>query len=480
MRPASRAGAPAARAPRRGRVPHSTRRPRARRRPRRARRPARPRLPRRRPAASRRTRAPKRPNSRRHPRRTIQLTRSMPIIASSAAAAAASRSSVASERSRTSWSASSSHPAHPTNDLLSGMLSVPSTKRSATSSARRTSTIIAPSSMREGSVSAGRRGGTGRRTEDCRARAIQSLHARKVRRRIRLPLEHRLDERLAILDLQRPVGQPLVAQRRLRNGAERLAACRPRAVPGPDLQVHRESLDEALQRVEELRRGHAHRSGHVGRAFQQVGAPHVAHEKKVAGERPHRMRRRRRVGHDEDEMFGRVAWGVHHVDAHTPHHEVVAIAQERRPRIGGEGVLPVLSPFPRQEQPRAGTRRQLAASREVVGVNVRFGDLRDPYPFVRGRGDVLLRVTIGIDDQCFARRLTPDQVARLGETVVIEALDEQEFLSSVPFASDSPAGVDVRPWERYRTCQVEGGSASRSERVCDARRTPSPPRCVRD
>ena len=66
---------------------------------------------------------------------------------------------------------------------------------------------------------------------------------------------------------------------------------------------------EALERVEELPSAGLHGAGHVGGALEQIGAPHVAHEKEVAGEGAHRLVGGGRVGDQKGERAG---WEFRH------------------------------------------------------------------------------------------------------------------------------------------------------------------------
>ena len=57
-------------------------------------------------------------------------------------------------------------------------------------------------------------------------------------------------------------------------------------------------------------------------------------------------------------------------------------------------------------------------------MDVRFRHVRDAKIFILRCGDVLLHVAIGIYDERLSRPLAADEVARLGEFGIVEALEE--------------------------------------------------------
>src|SRR5699024_6541263 len=84
--------------------------------------------------------------------------------------------------------------------------------------------------------------GRGQRPEHGRALLVLSLHSGEVRVRVRLAVEHLVDEALFVvaLDVAGPPGKaPLVADAGRRDRAEGLAAGAARTVPGEDLDVVR-------------------------------------------------------------------------------------------------------------------------------------------------------------------------------------------------------------------------------------------------
>ena len=189
----------------------------------------------------------------------------------------------------------------------------------------------------------------------------------------------------------------------------------------PDLQPVL-VLRKRLQALPQRPRPHLHRPLDVGGAFEQVGTADVADEHEVAGDGGNRQVGGGAVGDQERQVLGRVAGRVQHVDADVANLQVIAVVQEAAFRR--EGVLPVGIAFVGEIQRAAGLVRELARARHVVGVDVGFGDVRDPQAFVRGGLDVLVDVAVGVDDNGLAVGLAADQVAGLRNRRFEEALDE--------------------------------------------------------
>jgi hypothetical protein len=61
-------------------------------------------------------------------------------------------------------------------------------------------------------------------------------------------------------------------------------------------------------------------------------------------------------------------------------------------------------------------------------MDVRFGHVRDPQAILRRGGDIRLRIPVGVNDDRFASPLAADQIARLGEALVVESLQQQTAL----------------------------------------------------
>ncbi len=84
-----------------------------------------------------------------------------------------------------------------------------------------------------------------------------------------------------------------------------------------------------------------------------------------------------------------------------------------------ELVLPVRVALIRQVQPGSGTLRQFAGPGSVVGVDVRLGHVRNSQALLLRRPHITLNISVRVDDQRLTRRLAANQVAGLGELVVV-------------------------------------------------------------
>ncbi len=89
-------------------------------------------------------------------------------------------------------------------------------------------------------------------------------------------------------------------------------------------------------------------------------------------------------------------------------------------------VLPVGIPLVRNVHLRADPLRQLARTGDEVRVDVRLGGRHDAQPVGLGQIDVPVDVALGIDDDRLARLLTPDQIRRLGELLVVDHPHEHD------------------------------------------------------
>ncbi len=196
-------------------------------------------------------------------------------------------------------------------------------------------------------------------------------------------------------------------------------------MPGPDLEVVG-PFAQSLDRLEEGARRLLHRPADPRGPLQQVGPAHVADEDEVAREDAHRPVRRGRVGQDEAQMLGRMARCVEGVDSDASDLEGISIAEEDRARLPREPVAPVRASFVRQVEARSRPVGQLPGSRHEVGMDVRLRGVLDPETLALRRPHVRLDVPVRVHDQCLSRRLAADQVARLGQLLVVEALQDHE------------------------------------------------------
>ena len=160
--------------------------------------------------------------------------------------------------------------------------------------------------------------------------AVQRLHAREVRRRLGLSRQDVLHEALlAAHQLQRVAVRLLVSDRRLGDGAERLAAGAARAMRRPHLDRVRQ-LHEACRASPERVRARFGDALHAGRALEQVRPTQIAHEDEVAGDHADRLGRAAAdIGDEIAHVLRGVARRVHGLEADVAHLEGVAVLQQR-------------------------------------------------------------------------------------------------------------------------------------------------------
>ena len=188
--------------------------------------------------------------------------------------------------------------------------------------------------------------------------AIDALHHTEVGRRLDLPLQHAIDERVDVALGERPVGHALVPHRRRRHVAQRLAARAAGSMRWPDLQIVRE-LANAAERQEELARARLLRAGLVRRALEQIGAPDIADEDEITSENRDRLLGCVERLYHEGDVLGGVAGRVAHGEAHATHIEHVAVVKKLGSVTLRERVAPRGRPLGREQQLRAGARHEL-------------------------------------------------------------------------------------------------------------------------
>ena len=158
----------------------------------------------------------------------------------------------------------------------------------------------------------------------------------------------------------------------------------------------------------------------AGGLVEQVRAADVADEDEVAGQEEAGRLGGRAVGHQERQVLGGVARGVDRLDAQVADRDDVVVVE----RLVVEAVATSRAAFGGQVEARAGARGELARAGLEVGVDVRLGDVGDAQPVARGERDEALDVAARVDHDRFAGRLAADQVARLGEVLVVDVLEQ--------------------------------------------------------
>ena len=194
-------------------------------------------------------------------------------------------------------------------------------------------------------------------------------------------------------------------------------------MPGPHLEMIGQRLEPG-EAPPELARAGLGGVGDPGRFLEQVGAADVADEDEVAGDDPDRLIGGRAIGHQKTEMLGGVARGVNRGERDVADGNHVVIVEERHLRVRPEAVLPLGGAAAAEIHPRPGGGRQLAEPGDEIGVNVGLGDRFDPELFCGGGREIGSHLAGRVEHDGAPGRLTSDQVARLGKSVVVEPLEE--------------------------------------------------------
>ena len=231
--------------------------------------------------------------------------------------------------------------------------------------------------------------------EDGRTVAVEALHFREVLRRLRLVGQHLAHELLLRRGAEGPVEELLVAHGALRHRAQPLAARRPGAVAGPDLQVVGQRA-ELFQALPECARRAVRRARHPGRLLEEVGPAHVAHEDEVAGDDAHRRGGAGGVGHHEGEVLGRVPGVCSTSNRMLPTMNCAPSLRSTAPALLREGVLPAGPALVGEVHHRAGQVRELPRAGEEVGVDVGLRHVRDAELLRLGGADVLRGVAVRV------------------------------------------------------------------------------------
>src|SRR6476620_1263351 len=167
-----------------------------------------------------------------------------------------------------------------------------------------------------------------------------------------------------------------------------------------------------------------HAARHADRAFEQVGSANVSNAKKITGDETDGRVGRRTVGDEKDDVLRSVPRYMQGPKSHVSKIDLVTIAEptgpwKRRPVISRRA-----RPGSGQEELRARLLRQGDGAGHEIGMQVRFGDHRDPDTLLPRRGQVGLRIIEWINDDRLTRALAGDEVGRLGEAIVVEPTKE--------------------------------------------------------
>ena len=247
----------------------------------------------------------------------------------------------------------------------------------------------------------GRRWNTIRQAANDRAVAIDFLHPREVRRRLRQIGEDGIHEcRLRGL-LQERVEAPFLPDGRMWRMADAGAAKRAGAMPRVDFDGIVEGHQSIEQRVVQV-------TGQPARLIgaKQIGATDGSDEQRVAGEDASGS-----IGfaHEQRNVLGRVARRMQHVDCDVPDAQRLAVRRfvkrepERSARTGDD---------------LRAKGRKLAGAGDEIGVDVRFDRVGERQPMSRRYRGVRVDVAPGVDDRSRACPLAGDQERALRKAFV--------------------------------------------------------------
>ena len=140
---------------------------------------------------------------------------------------------------------------------------------------------------------------------------------------------------------------------------------------------------------------------------EQVGPPDRPDQQRAAGQQQERLVGTRGVGHGVADVLGRVPGRVERPEADRPDVEGLAVADRavlvRQLGAGADDVG------------RTGQRREVAATRDVVVVEMGLDDVADPQTGAPGRLEVDVDVAPWIDDRGRPRRLVGDERGQMAE-----------------------------------------------------------------
>ncbi len=207
-------------------------------------------------------------------------------------------------------------------------------------------------------------------------------------------------------------------------------------MPGPQHEMPGRRGAEARERRVQRARARLHGARPLRGALEQVGAAHVADEHEVAGEDAEGLHARRLVRDAERDVLGRVPRRREHVEPHAARADGVAALHPPDARLGRPRVLPVRAALVREAGLGVRAACKLARAGEVVGVDVRLGHGNDREAGSLGGVEVGVDVAVRVDDDRLVRVGVAEEVARLGERVVVEAFEDHECMRA-------PGGLPV-------------------------------------
>jgi len=175
---------------------------------------------------------------------------------------------------------------------------------------------------------------------------------------------------------------------------------------------------------------------------EQVGAPDVADEERVAGEHGVRCRVAR-LAHDHADRLRRVAGSLAEFEFDAAETESLAVAHSLDRKLGEPGRRRTV------RNHRAGRRRQLEMAAQKVSVEVRLNHALDAQT-VSLRGIQILRhVALRVDHHRAAARRVTHEVRRVRQAREIELLKNQRHADTINTAATiSTINIPAAPANR--------------------------------
>jgi len=131
-------------------------------------------------------------------------------------------------------------------------------------------------------------------------------------------------------------------------------------------------------------------------------------------------------------MLRGVTRGVHRTNGDVSKGDLVTMPHpdsiEQTRGIKLFAIPPIGAALIRDVHPGTGSRGELTGTRKIVRVNMRLGDRDDPHAVVFSELQILVQVTTRVDHDRFPNSLATDEITRLCKILVVNALQQHEFL----------------------------------------------------
>jgi hypothetical protein len=196
---------------------------------------------------------------------------------------------------------------------------------------------------------------------------------------------------------------------------------------------------ERADRFEQRSRRTVHAALRPSSALEKIRSADVADKNKIASESTERILAALQVGHEEGQMLWSMTGSMRNPKTNPTYVDPRAITKYCRALERPIGINPLTGSLSRKMENSARRIGQRARPRNKVGVDVRLRHVCDPDAIGTRRANVLPSVRIGVDDDRFARLFARDQVARLGQILVVKSSEKHG-----PFEAGGEALLDER------------------------------------